>query len=386
MSLDVRIVTPWFAHFSGGAEVAARRYGQELAARGLSVELCATCCQSPFHDWWSDQLPAGEERSGALTVRRFPVDKDNAETYRALLGRELQGETLSDEDYHTLARSSCNSQALLDYAEANPARVTIALPYTQGLTMSAAERLGSALTVMPCFHDEAQIYWPSTRTMLEKAGGCAFLADEEKHLAIAVHGNAVGRKLVESPVVGLGVNPPEAPGALPVAIDGPYIVYVGRKDAGKGLPMLLQWMKELEPAYPKLKLALVGGGGPLPGLDDPRVVDLGFVEPAQKSAAIAGALALINPSAMESFSIVIFEAWLLGVPVIVNKASAVTTAFAAACEGGFAVSSAAELADALDALGDETTRSAMGRRGRDFARAETDWTAVANRFIEGMGL
>ena len=385
MTPDVRIITPWFGHFSGGAEVAARRYAQELARRGLSVELLATACQSPFHNWWEDQLPVGEEpheQAPNLVVRRFPVDKGGRADYEALLSRVLRGETLAPDEYHVLARSSCNSAALLDHAAARPAGVTLALPYTQGLAYSAAEVLGDALTLMPCLHDEGQLYWPSTRAMIGRARNCAFLSAAEKRLAIREHGLATGRRLVESPVVGLGVDAPAAPGPAPV--DGPYIVYVGRKDAGKGLPQLLEWMGAVWARMPDLKLVLVGGGNGVALPPDPRVVDLGFVDPAVKSGAIRGARALVNPSALESFSIVIFEAWLLGVPVFVNAKCDVTTEFVTLSGGGFAVSDADEMIDGLSVLADPVERGRLGEAGRHFARMNTAWDVVANRFVEAL--
>ena len=52
----------------------------------------------------------------------------------------------------------------------------------------------------------------------------------------------------------------------------------------------------------------------LPG----RVIDLGFIDDATRDDAMAAATAYLQPSALESFSRTVMEAWLAGTPVIAN--------------------------------------------------------------------
>jgi len=50
----------------------------------------------------------------------------------------------------------------------------------------------------------------------------------------------------------------------------------------------------------------------------------GTVSEADKWDILAGAEVMVTPSAYESFSLVLLEAWTLGVPVLVNASCAAT--------------------------------------------------------------
>ena len=67
------------------------------------------------------------------------------------------------------------------------------------------------------------------------------------------------------------------------------------------------------------KLVLIGQGTYEPPEEaEGVVVHAGFVSEDEKRAAYAEALALVNPSHMESLSIVLMEAWLEGTPALVD--------------------------------------------------------------------
>ncbi len=54
-----------------------------------------------------------------------------------------------------------------------------------------------------------------------------------------------------------------------------------------------------------------------------RVIDLGFLDDADRDDAFAAAAAYVQPSRYESFSRTVMEAWLAGTLVVANGASAV---------------------------------------------------------------
>ncbi|HRE28193.1 MAG TPA: glycosyltransferase, partial [Anaerolineales bacterium] len=67
-----------------------------------------------------------------------------------------------------------------------------------------------------------------------------------------------------------------------------------------------------------LKLVLTGDGALRNAISHPDLVFTGYLSDQMLQDAIAGAVALCQPSLMESFSIVIMQAWILGVPVLVH--------------------------------------------------------------------
>src|SRR5207253_8957229 len=125
-----------------------------------------------------------------------------------------------------------------------------------------------------------------------------------------------------SAVVGLGV---EAGVGEAVDLDGrPYVLCLGRVDDGKGARLLAEcFIRYHERRDGDLRLVFAG---PVvhPPPEHPDIVVLGPVDESTKWGLLRGALALVSPSAFESFSIVVLEAWSVGTPVLVNARCPVT--------------------------------------------------------------
>ena len=99
--------------------------------------------------------------------------------------------------------------------------------------------------------------------------------------------------------------------------------------------------------------------------DHPDIVVTGTVSEADKWDILAGAEVMVNPSAYESFSLVVLEAWTLGVPVLVNAACAATMEHCRRSGGGLWFDSYRSFEVTVDRLtGDRRLRSALadGRR------------------------
>ena len=97
--------------------------------------------------------------------------------------------------------------------------------------------------------------------------------------------------------------------------DRPYIVSVGRVDEHKGSKMLASYFATYKERHPgPLALALVGPVSvELP--PHPDIVVTGPVDEADKWDIVHDALVAVSPSALESFSLVVLEAWVDRVPV-----------------------------------------------------------------------
>ena len=64
------VVQRYGADINGGAELHARYIAEHLA-RHTEVEVLTTCARD--YVTWRNELPAGVEQIGGVTVRRFPV-------------------------------------------------------------------------------------------------------------------------------------------------------------------------------------------------------------------------------------------------------------------------------------------------------------------------
>jgi glycosyltransferase involved in cell wall biosynthesis len=389
-------VTPWYGHFAGGAEVAARTLAEQLARRGFDVEVLTTCCRAPFDNWWRNTLPAGVEKRNGVTVRRFPVNTEGEDRYHAMNARVIEGRQLSPAEQRQFVVHTINSDALVQYLRENcQQRIAVGLPFTQGLIDAACRAMPGRFVLMPCLHDEPQALWETTAEMFAAAGGYCFLSDAEQALAIRLFGARLGRRVAEAPVLGVGC---ELPGEVESLLEDEaslrevrerlklperFVVYVGRKDPGKNIAEVIRCMREHRAAGGREELLFLGGGDAALVPHEAGFRDLGFLSERDKYLVMAQAAGLVNLSFNESFSIVVMEAWLTGIPAMVSARSPVTSSHCQRSGGGAAVAASEEFQAVLKIWEHEGARRRMGAAGRQFVRREYAWDAVIDRFLEG---
>ncbi|CAK9086091.1 Glycosyltransferase 1 domain-containing protein 1 [Durusdinium trenchii] len=393
---DVIFVTPWYGHFAGGAEAAARSFAEHLARRGWNVEVLTTCCRDPYSSWWKSDLPEGSEVVNGVTVRRFPVNPEGEHIFHQLNAKNTASGLFDEAEQKAYVTHSINSDALVKYAaEHAHDKLIVALPYTQGVVYSLVTALPGQVCVMSCLHDEPQMYWSTTGTLLDSSRRIFFLTEEEKDLAIRHYGRAVGRRLVESPVVGVGTELPAGIDELladeeqvdsiieDLNLPSKFFVYLGRKDVGKNVPQLVQYFRTYRAQGGQAHLLFLGGGVAELVPHDVGMRDLGYLPEDQKFAILSRALGLINLSENESFSLAIMEAWLCGVPVVVSANCEITAAHCLHSGGGVAVSTPTEFVTMLRTLESDSLRHAMGAAGRRYTRKHYSWDSVLDRLLRG---
>lgn len=381
------IVTPWFEGFAGGAELLARGMSREFNKRGVPVMVFTTCSRSPYDSWWEDHYEPGVYDVAGIETRRFATVKAQTR-YEAVIGKLHRGETLTSQDEQEFFVYGINSDALLDalneYVDLNYEIVT--LPYFHGLTHSAINRYPGKISLIPCFHDELQFYWGATETLLRNAKHIFFNSSEEKQMTIKQYGLSVGRQIVESVVAGVGVELDVCDDEQTYISDelpASYFVYAGRKEIGKNVPLLCQWFTSYAEKFNRTtKLVFIGGGDKslVPPSDHFR--DFGFVSEAMKQHLISHSNGVINLSEKESFSIVIMEGWLLGVPSVVSARCAVTKNHVRRCNGGLFVANEDEFALALKYLEDsETVRDTLAANGQRYVKQTFSFDVVLSRYL-----
>ncbi len=389
-------VTPWYGHFAGGAEVAARSLAEQLARRGFDVEVLTTCCRAPFENWWRNTLPVGVEERNGVTVRRFPVNTAGENRYHEMNARVIHGQEMTPAQQRQFVDHTINSNALVEYVRTQCTdRIVAGLPFTQGLIDAACRAAPGRFVLTPCLHDEPQAFWETTAEMFAAAGRYCFLSEEEKSLAIRLYGAKLGRRLVESTVVGVGCELPcDAEDVLDDAqalaevrehyrLPDRFVVYVGRKDPGKNVGDVIRFVREHRAAGGREELLFLGGGDASLVPAEPGFRDLGFLPERDKYLVMAQAVALINLSVNESFSIVVMEAWLAGIPAIVSARSPVTSAHCRRSGGGAAIGASEEFHAVLRIWEHESARRRMADSGRRYVQRQYSWDAVVDRFLRG---
>lgn len=381
------VITPWFGSFAGGAELLARGMSRELNKRGVETIVFTTCSRSPYDSWWQDHYQPGTYNVEGTKTLRFATGKTRG-PYDAVIKKISRGEQLSERDENDFFDYGINSPDLVEAVGnyLSDEYELIALPYFHGVTHSVVNRYPGKISIVPCFHDEPQFYWAATERLLQNSKHIFFNAHEEKQLTIRQYGLRVGRRVVESPVTGVGVELPtdgEQSGKRPADVPNSYFIYAGRKERGKNVHVLCEWFREYARRFNSgTKLVFIGGGDEslVPRTDS--FLDLGFVSEARKLELIRHSKAIINLSENESFSIVIMEGWLCGVPSVVSAACPVTMNHVRRCNGGLFVGNSEEFGLALKYLEDnEDIRRALASNGHRYLTREYSYDAVLAKYL-----
>lgn len=400
----VYVVTPWYGTFAGGGGAMASGVAGMLCRCSIPVVVLSTCSRSPYENWWSSSLPPGETTIDGVRTIRFPVSAADPAPYHLAVRRRLDGMEVEDDLQEAFFTRGLNSEALIDYVgtRSGESRI-VAGPYFQSLVPTLVNRYPGRVDVLPAFHDEPEFRWKPISRLVSNARQLLFLTEEEKALAIRVHGKAGGRNLVEAPVVGLGVEVPaelgdhlglaEARSAARKRLDlsEGYFLYVGRIEEGKGLAYLIPWFSRwwqhrARTGQEAPPLVLAGAGNPTLIPKSPAFHYAGFLADGEKCGLMAGAIGLINPSRYESFSYVIMESWLAGRPVIVPAECAVTRAHCERADGGLVFRSEEEFGRCLESLLEDSRATELGANGSRYARRNYSWPDVADRFLRALDL
>ncbi len=398
------IVTPWFGpELRGGAEQQSFQLAKNLAARGYLVDVLTTCSASFSGDWSKNAFRPGVEKRGNLSVYRFRTrkrDRRAFERVNAIL-TELPPERLwpcvspiGDDDASVFYEENINSPALLAHLSERGAgyHSIIFLPYLYGTTLSGLPLVRERAFLQPCLHDEPYAYLQRVQENVVAARGLLLNSAGELELAVRLYGPGIMKK---SAIVGEGVltelpeKQPHHVGAF-VPSERAYVLYLGRQDETKNVGMLLKAWADFKRRRPTSRLQLVLAGQHSGSSSDKLrgIADLGPVTGPEKNALLAHCAALVQPSVNESFSRVLYEAWLHGRPVVVHGECLATATAVATCNGGVLATTVPEWEAALQWI-DEATPAQLrepGERGRAFARDYASWDAVIARYERVLGL
>jgi glycosyltransferase involved in cell wall biosynthesis len=391
MSAHPRIlfVPPRFApDLAGGAENLIRGLALSCRDAGCHVEVATTCATD--NERWLNALPVGTSVDEGIEVHRFAVDRRNVHRHRRLVQRLEREGTLDALDAADLLGTSVWSSTLQRFIDQRGPDfdAIVFAPYLFGTTFWGAQSWPERTIVIPCLHDEPMAYLPPVRNVLRSAAALALNSRGEQALAERILGPVRGG------IVGLGFTAPDGPAPSGFAERhglGRYFLYAGRIEQGKRVDVAARHVAALaRRTDPSLRLAVIGRGSWRPTPDvAPFVRMIGFVDDDEKRSAMAGAVALVNPSEAESLSIVLLEAWLEETPALVATGSEVMVDHCTRSGGGVAFGTEEEFVEAARGIiGNPDKAHAMGRRGHDYVLSEYSRGEVTRRFlrmIAGLG-
>lgn len=384
----ISFVVPWYGpDLPGGAEAEARRTIQHLQAAGTPVEVLTTTTRDLYADWGKAYHPAGISQINGTTVRRFPVEPRDRAAFDRLNVRLMNNLPITPDEERIFLQQMIRAPELTAFIRREATdRLYVYLPYMFSTTVDGVLAAPHRAILIPCLHDESYARLAVYRPMFAAARAHVYHTAAEKALAAQLFETPAGQQRL---VLGEGVDSEQQADAerfrRTFGIDGPFVLYAGRREAGKNTPLLLDYWARYWAAQGRargVRLVLIGPGEIVgPAAESEGVIDLGFVAAQDKVDAYAAASVFCLPSVNESFSIVLMESWLAGTPALVHADCAVTREHCLRANGGLYFANYPEFAATLNYLLDHpATAAQMGRQGRDYVLANYPWDVIIPRY------
>nr|QOL00461.1 alpha-D-kanosaminyltransferase [uncultured organism] len=365
---------------NGGAEALCRDVA--LALRSVWDVTIVTTTAIDYGTWAPD-YPAGPGDIEGLPVLRFDVDEPRSprhfDTLSARLLAKIGTAPLAEQEAWMRAQGPYSTR-LLRYLEDHGDSYDLVIFYTYlyATTYFGMPLVRDRAVLVPFAHDEWPIHLSMWNERFAAAREVVLSTSEERDFLEARFGRPFA-----GPVIGIGVDLPEdADGSRfrqRCGVANPFAIYVGRIEAAKGCEQLLQdFAQHKRRVADDLILVMLGRAQmALPTL--PYLRPLGFVDEQTKFDGLAASEFLIMPSALESLSISLLEAWSVSRPVLVNAASDVLVGQSRRANAGLWYGDAAELSAGIDLLRGPAGRE-LGANGRRFVAERYAWPRIIEAY------
>jgi glycosyltransferase involved in cell wall biosynthesis len=375
------VVQRYGADVTGGSESLARAVAERLAADS-HVTVFTTCARD--YVTWRNELPEGIEAVSGVEVARFPVEEErDLASFNRLSDEIFAGGASEEAELLWLRRQGPHAPRLVEALARRKGdfEAVVFFTYLYAPTYWGLKAAPERSVLVPTAHDEPPLGLSIYRSAFAAPRAFAFCSVPEGDLVRARF--PIGDRPTE--VTGIGIEVPEAPDVerfrIRHDVRGPYLLYAGRIDAGKGCGQMLEYYDLYRGNCRGAAQLLLIGKLAMSTPRMPGVRYLGYVSEDEKMAAMAGARAIICPSQYESLSIVLLEGLALGTPALVNARSAVLRDHAVRSRGALHYGSAEEFAEALALLVDEDgLRAALGANGVRYVRDNYRWDLVMARY------
>lgn len=385
----IGFVTPWYGdNISGGAEAELRGLVKHLQESGVELEILTTCVKDFNSDWNTDFYEEGLTTDGGIQVRRFKVRERDTKAFDAVNLKLMKGMKISSADEEIYMREMINSEGLIDFIKENQNDYSlfVGIPYMFGPVYQTALAVPDKFVLIPCLHDESYAYMKLFCNAYSKIAGIVFNAKPEHDLANTIYDLSNVNQIVAGVGIYTDISGDSNRFREKYKIDSPFILYAGRKDAGKNVDMLLKYFVSFKKCHgdTDLKVVLIGGGNiEIPESVKDDVHDLGFVDIQDKYDAYSAATLLCQPSTHESFSIVIMESWLCHRPVLVHGKCEVTKNFAIESNGGLYFNDYYEFDEAVTYfLSHEDECRILAENGRRYVLENFSWDVIVKKMTD----
>ncbi|MCX6116395.1 MAG: glycosyltransferase, partial [Proteobacteria bacterium] len=376
--------------FAGGAESLARRIAEGMNDL-WDLEVYSTCAKD-YQSWRNEYLP-GESTLNGVKIHRFPVEKErNLEEFSKV---PYDPQNISkEEENRFFEEQGPNCPSMIEAIAKNKENFDhfIFVTYLYYTTVFGLPKVSEKAFLLSTAHDEKPFYFRRTFSgLFSSLKGLIYLSKAELRLIEREYSLKSDVKLIQA---GYGVESPRAivlseekELALKYStlLEQGYFLFLGRASVSKLCHELFEGFSRFKQiSDSNVKLVLAGSLDiDLPKDLQDNIEYVGFLSDVEKSFLLQNSIALINPSATESLSIVIQESWVNGRPVIVNARSETMKEFCEESGAGLWYYTLDSMVAAFQiCLQSERELADMGQLGREYVLNRCTWSAYRQSLYE----
>jgi glycogen synthase len=313
----------------GGTENNCRAFSEVLASQGHDVHVLTTnvAAVQGYYEFGVPHIDRADETIGGVRVTRLPFSNwlyqlggwAARRVWPTWLGTRLAWRIMA------FLRHRLTNMITRQIVQNRP-DVVMTMPHlvvNVEAVLAARRRIRFPLVMVPMLHEHDPNWNPRPMSdALSVADAVVALTSHEADRLSAAY--SVPRERIFLASVGIDVDETLSPSEERLK----RVVFIGRKVKSKGIGDLIDAMGFVWTACPDAELVLAGAGAPetaeidrqiaaLPNTWRRRVKDVGLVSEAKKAKLLQTACCLVLPSKVESFGLVILEAWAEAAPVVV---------------------------------------------------------------------
>jgi glycosyltransferase involved in cell wall biosynthesis len=409
------VVQRYGTEILGGSEYHCRLVAERLASKH-EVEVLTTCARD--YVTWKNEYPEGSDRIRGVTVRRFAVSETrDIGSFNQFSEWMFNNPHTRDQEMEWLRRQGPWSPALLEYLKRDQQAydALIFFTYLYAPTVHGLQVAQSRSILVPTAHDEPAIHLGIYKDVFTLPAAIAYNTEVERRF-LTTHFSI--RALAEE-TIGCGVDllhgrhessRDDGPDAQPLdeldhadarsdneplpphisgrgamfrrrhRLYGPFALYGGRIDPGKGCEELIEYFSTYVHSGGDASLVLMGVK--LMQLPEERWIRFaGLLSERERLQALEAATIVVVPSPYESLSLLALEAFAVGTPVLCNARSDVLVDHCLRGNAGLFYADRDEFVEGLKLLlADEQLREAMGRNGREYVRRNYRWDVILGKY------
>ncbi|MEW5983937.1 MAG: glycosyltransferase family 4 protein [Acidobacteriota bacterium] len=408
------VIQRYGSEILGGSEYHCRLIAERLAQRH-EVDVLTTCARD--YITWRNEYQEGTDRVRGVSVRRFASARERViEDFNRYSDWIFHHPHSRADEVEWLQRQGPWSPALFEYVARQHGSydLLIFFTYLYAPTVLGLQVSPSTSILVPTAHDEPAIHLGIYREVFSLPAAIAYNTEVERrflisHFPIAARAEETigcGVEVPQQPharrqdeatdsdesrtLVELALRPPRSSSRGAAfrrrhKLSGPYALYGGRIERGKGCEELVEYFSAYHAGGGEATLVLMGVKlMPLP--EEPFVRFAGLLPERERLQALEAATVVIVPSPFESLSLLALEAFAVGTPILANARSDVLVDHCLRSNAGLYYADREEFIEGLTLLmADECLRSAMGRNGRAYVREHYRWDVILGKYERLIG-